>query len=232
MICGLGTTSLWKVPVDSRAQMRVDELERLILEAISQGKTPFFVNATAGTTVFGAYDPFGPISKICKRYNLWMHVDGSWGGPVILSSKQRWRIAGAEAADSLAVNPHKMMGVPVTCSLLLTPDIRRFHQANSSPAEYLFHNDYMNKEVWDLADLTLQCGRRGDSLKIALGWVYYGEDGYAAQIDEAFAVAAYAAKRVEESRNLALLEAANPPSCLQVCFHYAAEGIISADVSR
>lgn len=176
-ICGLGTKNVWSIPVDSLGCMIPEELEKLVHRAKDEGRTPLYVSATAGTTVLGSYDPFSTIADICKKHNLWFHVDACWGGPAIFSSKQKHKLAGIEKANSVAVNPHKMMGAPVTCSFLLGPNLKTFHKANTLPAGYLFHES-SGEEVWDLADLTLQCGRRGDSLKLALSWVYYGREGY------------------------------------------------------
>lgn len=222
-MCGLGSDNVWSVPVDSSGKMIPSDLESLVVKAKEEGKTPFYVNATAGTTVLGSYDPFAAISAVCKKHKLWLHVDGSWGGPVIFSQTQKHKLEGVELADSLAVNPHKMMGVPLTCSFLLTPDLRQFHKANTLPAGYLFHES-AGEQVWDLADLTLQCGRRGDALKLALAWIYYGSSGFAAQIDRAFDIAAYFASLVEGKEDFVLVSA-NPPPCLQVCFYYAEGGL-------
>ncbi|RAL15466.1 pyridoxal phosphate-dependent decarboxylase family protein [Aspergillus homomorphus CBS 101889] len=232
---GLGSSAVWAVPIDKQGRMIPAELERLVQQALAEKRTPFYVNATAGTTVLGSFDPFVEIAAICKRYKLWMHVDGSWGGSFIFSAQQRHKLAGAEQADSIAINPHKMLGVPVTCSFLLAADLRRFHRANTLPAGYLFHNadtaaDDDNTtaldaavdspEVWDLADLTLQCGRRPDALKLFLGWTYYGTAGYERQIDSACAVAAHLATLVQQNDNFRLVSE-NPTPCLQVCFYYA-----------
>lgn len=210
-VCGLGSSQAWTVPVDARGRMDVSQLVRLIRQAREEGLTPLFVNATAGTTVFGAFDPLPKIAEVCKRENLWFHVDASWGGAAIFSSRQRHKLRGSEGADSLTVNPHKMMGVPLTCSFLLASDIRKLWRANTLPAGYLFHDNVEDvcengamgsrqtdsrpdREIWDVGDLTLQCGRKGDSLKLALGWTYYGSSGYEALIDRAFDTAAYLAQ--------------------------------------
>ncbi len=222
-MCGLGTDNVWSVPIDSQGRIIPGELEKLVIKAKYEGKTPFYVNATAGTTVLGSYDPFREISIICRKYNLWFHIDGSWGGSAIFSSKQKHKLAGAELADSLAVNPHKMLGVPLTCSFLLGKDLTQFHKANTLPAGYLFHQETTGGEVWDLADLTLQCGRRGDSLKLALSWIYYGADGFEKQIDHAFCVASYFADQISQHKDFVLVSE-NPPPCLQVCFYYAKNG--------
>lgn len=236
---GLGSKAVWSVPVDKKGRIIPSELESLVQKAKDEGRTPFYVNATAGTTVLGSFDPFQEISAICKKHNLWLHVDGSWGGSFVFSDTHKHKLAGAELANSIAINPHKMLGVPVTCSFLLAADLRQFHRANTLPAGYLFHNsdaddnqqsngteagtpdiEPESPEVWDLADLTLQCGRRADSLKLFLSWTYYGSEGYKRQIDEAANVASYLATLIDNHPDFILLSE-NPPPCLQVCYYYA-----------
>ncbi|GLI73151.1 glutamate decarboxylase 2 [Penicillium ochrochloron] len=251
---GFGSSAVWPVPIDKQGRMIPAELEKLVQKAQSEGRTPFYVNATAGTTVMGSFDPFNEIAAICQKYNLWFHIDGSWGGSFIFSRKQKHKLAGSEKANSIAINPHKMLGVPVTCSYLLAADIRQFHRANTLPAGYLFHNEDTeptqngeangselevdSPEVWDLADLTLQCGRRADSLKLFLGWTYYGTEGYEKQIDNACDVAAHLATLVSQNPNFTLVSE-NAPPCLQVCFYYTPEqkmvyprGIVSNETQR
>lgn len=239
-MCGLGSSSVISIPVDHHGKMIPSALEAAILAAKSRSHTPFFVNATAGTTVLGSYDPFPAISTICKSYNLWLHIDASWGGPAIFSPTHKHSLNGSHLANSLAINPHKMMNVPLICSFLLTNDLTTFHRANTLPAGYLFHstdgdgegspenhhNDQNGHtttttvpEVWDLADLTLQCGRRGDSLKLALSWIYYGIAGFSSQIDTAFSTAAYLTSILSQKQHFVLVSE-NPPPCLQVCFYY------------
>src|SRR5271168_2099527 len=140
-MCGLGTENVWSVPIDSVGRMIPPELEKLIGKAKDEGKTPFYVNATAGTTVLGSFDPFAEIAAIAKRHNMWLHIDGAWGGSFIFSEKLRHKLEGSHLADSIATNPHKMLGVPVTCSFLLVKDLRELHKANTLPAGYLFHDE-------------------------------------------------------------------------------------------
>ncbi|KAI1609178.1 glutamate decarboxylase [Exophiala viscosa] len=247
--CGFGSESVIAVPVDFvTGEMDAEALESLIVREKQRGKTPFFVNSTAGSTVLGSFDPFTAISQVARRHGLWMHIDGAWGGSFVFSDTLRERaLKGCELADSIAINPHKMLGVPVTCSFLLLKDLRNAHRANTLRAGYLFHDDFEEHEKdaneatngpsaiakdedsdeWmppdDLADLTLQCGRRGDSLKLFLAWQYYGTLGYAAKIDNAYSVACYMTDLVAQSSDLELVST-NPPPCLQVCFYYAPGG--------
>ena len=227
---GLGSSAVVSVPVDECGSMIPEALEELITKSKESGRTPLFINATAGTTVLGSYDPFTAISAISRRHNLWMHIDGAWGGPVIFSPTHRHKLAGCHLADSLALNPHKMLNAPVTCSILLGQDLRQFHRANTLPAGYLFHSsdgDDADREVWDLADLTPQCGRRGDSLKLALSWIYHGSSGFAQQIDHGHEIAAYFASQVAANPNFVLVSQ-NPPPLFQVCFYYAPDGKVNA----
>ena len=222
---GFGASKVKKVPVLPDGAMDPEALDVTVRALKDDGLTPFYVNATAGTTVLGSYDPIDAISQICKRHNLWLHVDASWGGPAIFSTDHRIKLKGSHLADSIAINPHKMMGVPLTCSFLLGQDLRQFHAANTLPASYLFHNPMPESadDMYDLADLTLQCGRRGDSLKLYLSWVYHGTEGYQRQIDNAFTTAAHFAELIEAHQDTVLVSS-NPPPCTQVCFFYAKDG--------
>ncbi|KAK6343946.1 hypothetical protein TWF696_007599 [Orbilia brochopaga] len=231
-MCGFGSASAIPVPVDRlTGRMIPSELERLVIEAKERGETPFYVNATAGSTVLGSFDPFQEIAQVAKRHNMWFHIDGAWGGSFVFSEKLRREcLAGAELADSIAINPHKMMGVPVTCSFLLGRDMQQFHQANTLRAGYLFHDtdeagadDSTWKELYDLADMTLQCGRRGDSLKLFLAWQYYGSSGYARMVERAHGVAAHMVATIAKHGDFKLVST-DPPPCLQVCFNYAPGG--------
>jgi glutamate/tyrosine decarboxylase-like PLP-dependent enzyme len=224
--------------------MQPESLEAAIEKVKKDGKTPFYVNATAGTTVLGSFDPLPAIADICQKHNLWMHVDGSWGGPVIFSAKHKHKLAGVERANTIALCPHKMMGIPLTCTFLLGQDLRQFHKGMTLPAGYLFHQpDQPNgeakdnsvvdtqapdehagleepvQEFWDLADITPQCGRRGDSLKVALSWIYHGSAGFESYIDSAFEQAANLAELVSQNPKFSLVST-NPPPCLQVCFYF------------
>ena len=248
--CGFGSDSVISVPVNpTTGSMDPKALESLIIEAKNKAKTPFYVNATAGTTVLGSFDPFRAIADVARRHGLWMHIDGAWGGSFVFSDTLRQKaLEGSDLADSIAINPHKMMGVPVTCSFLLLKDLKNAHVANTLRAGYLFHddspeedddedgqhpditesttNDHTDPDDWtpptDLADLTLQCGRRGDSLKLFLSWQYYGSSGYRGKIETAHATACYLADLVDDHTDL-ILVSANPPPCLQVCFSFAPE---------
>lgn len=217
IVMGLGDSSLFKIPVDKDGCMNVKKLENEILRSKSLGYTPFFINATAGTTVYGSFDDFESIARIAANHSAWFHIDASWGGNFAFSQKLAYRMKGSHRADSLVVNPHKMLGVPCTCSFLLVPDFNILRKANSLQAGYLFHSD--DESSFDLADGTLGCGRRPDAVKLFLAWQYHGSNGFAKRVERASDLAKYLYTKVASSEHLIPLDCGEP-QCLQVCFWF------------
>jgi len=230
---GLGSSAVIPVPVDREGRMQASELDRLVQESKSKGEVPFFVNATAGTTVLGSFDPITQLSAVCKKHNLWLHVDGSWGGAVIFNPELRKsRVEGIELADSVAITPHKMLGVPVTSSFLIGKDLRQFWKAMTLPAGYLFHNEADSAdEIYDLAELTPQCGRKGDSLKLFLALNYYGLEHFSGVVQRGFDAANYLLSLLKKEEDLVVVSL-EPLACFQVCFYWAKGGKLGEDTSK
>jgi coproporphyrinogen III oxidase-like Fe-S oxidoreductase/glutamate/tyrosine decarboxylase-like PLP-dependent enzyme len=217
-VAGLGTRGCVEVPTDSLGRMRPRELERLIIEAQRAGWRPFMVAATAGTTVAGAFDPLEDIADAAQRHGLWMHVDASYGGTVLFSEARRHLVAGIERADSVAWNPHKMMGVPLSCSATLTREPGHLRAALGMGADYLFHED---SSAWDLGDMTLQCGRRVDVLKLWYAWQVTGDRGYARRVERLFELAGELTTLIEAREGFELVR---EPTGTNVCFRYLNQG--------
>ncbi|KTG05780.1 hypothetical protein cypCar_00007414 [Cyprinus carpio] len=167
---GIGTESVICIKADERGKMIPSDLERRIIEAKQKGYVPFFVSATAGTTVYGAFDPLMAIADICKKHDIWMHVDGAWGGSLLMSRKHRWKLNGVERANSMTWNPHKMMAVPLQCSALLVREEGLMQSCNQMQACYLFQQDKQYDLSYDTGDKALQCGRHVDIFKLWLMW--------------------------------------------------------------
>uniref|UniRef100_A0A4W2EVM1 Glutamate decarboxylase 1 n=1 Tax=Bos indicus x Bos taurus TaxID=30522 RepID=A0A4W2EVM1_BOBOX len=119
---GFGTDNVILIKCNERGKIIPADLETKILEAKQKGYVPLYVNATAGTTVYGAFDPIQEIADICEKYNLWLHVDAAWGGGLLMSQKHRHKLSGIERANSVTWNPHKMMGVLLQCSAILVKE--------------------------------------------------------------------------------------------------------------
>ena len=203
-ILGIGSKHVYKVKSDSSGKMIPLNLQNLIEKSISMGETPFFVAATAGTTLLGAFDPLDEIAEMAKMYHLWMHVDGSFGGSIILSNRYQYLFKGLEKADSFTWNPHKLMNVPLIASVLLLKDKHRLTKNLSDlNTDYIYHDNDL--EEYNLGKQSVQCGRRVDALKVWLAWRYYGDLGYEKRINKMFDLAKYAENIVKNNSKLQLL---------------------------
>jgi len=224
---GIGIDNVVAVETDPGGRMLPEALERRIASSVATGRTPFLVAATAGTTVLGAFDPLPEIAEICRREGLWLHVDGAWGGPVILSERHRDLLSGVEAADSFTWDAHKLMGASLTCSAFLTRHkglLRRVCSLSGEETDYLYHETA--DSAWDLGRRSFQCGRRVDALKLWLMWKRHGDNGFARAIDRLFDLARIAAERIERQPRLELLA---PVQSLNVCFRYLPAGDVDVD---
>lgn len=174
---GLGLDSVIKVACGSTGRMSPEALDIALTQAKEQGTgTPFLINATSGTTVLGSFDPLPELSTIARKHNCWLHIDASWGGPIVFSHRRLYSnlMKGSELADSITINPHKLLNVPLQCTFLLVRDADTL-SANSLDAGYLFHSKDRRENA---AMKTMGCGRRGDALKFWLYWLRYGKDGF------------------------------------------------------
>ena len=218
-VLGLGTRNVVAVPSDADGRMDVDALRRLVAQERAAGARPFCVGATAGTTVLGAFDPLEAIADVCEAEGLWFHVDGAWGGSVLMSERLRGLMAGCERADSITWDQHKMMGLPLVCSTILMRDPNLLLKMNGVGGEdYIFHGS----EDGDLGPMSLQCGRRVDALKLWLAWKVYGREGFAQRIEHLFEMAQHLAARVAQHPDFAMVA---PVASLNICFRYQPPGV-------
>lgn len=197
-ILGLGTDAVVKVGVDANGAMTARSLATAIETSRAAGATPLAVIATAGTTVTAAYDPIEAIADVCADHQTWLHVDGCYGGSALFSPDQRHRLAGADRADSVAWNLHKMMGMTQQCSALVVREASELDACFATGADYIFQADKQHGE-FDAGDRTIMCGRRVDVLKLWLAWKSHGDVGFAARVDHGVAMADHARQRVASS---------------------------------
>lgn len=215
---GLGLDSVVEVPVDSFHQMRSDILQDQIENDLSKKFLPLLVVATAGTTVFGAFDPIDDLIKIAGQYGVWTHVDAAWGGPVVFSGVHKHYLKGIDQADSVTFDAHKLLGAPLTSSLFLTPHSGLILSANDvSGGDYLFHQDQLRDDSNPSVDLgrkSWQCGRRPDSFGFWLLWKYLGERGLENFVDSRMDLARFGFQQV---KNRPWAQILHVPEYLNLC---------------
>uniref|UniRef100_A0A8C8ES25 Glutamate decarboxylase 1 n=1 Tax=Oncorhynchus tshawytscha TaxID=74940 RepID=A0A8C8ES25_ONCTS len=189
-----------------------------------QGCVPMFVNATAGSTVYGAFDPIHEIADICEKYNMWLHVDGAWGGGLLMSRKHRHKLCGVERANSVTWNPHKMMGVPLQCSAILVRERGVLSGCNSMCAGYLFQPDKQYDVSYDTGDKAIQCGRHVDIFKFWLMWKAKGTIGFEQHIDKCLDLSHYLYTKIKGRKGYQMVFDGEPQHT-NVCFWYLPPGI-------
>ncbi len=211
---GVGRDQVRYVASDKFGAMDPNALELAIREDLDAGLQPFMIIGTAGTTVMGAFDPMDALADAAKKFNLWFHVDGAYCGSVIFSERFKTLIKGAERADSFSYNAHKMLGTPLSCSLILVQEKKYLYDSFANDADYLYQTD---GDDYNLGKTSLQCGRRNDALKFWTLWKSVGSKGLGEMVDRQFELADYALKYVSNHPDYTVYSYGNS---LGICFNY------------
>lgn len=209
---GIGLDNLVRVAVDERGRMDPQALRDAIAEDLAAGHEPMMVNATAGTTVLGAFDPIDAIADVCDDHDLWLHVDGAFGGSAVLDPAQAHLLQGSERADSVAWDAHKLMGAPLSCSVVLVRERGLLAASLDENASYLFQAD---DDELNPGTRSVQCGRRNDALKLWALWQSLGDEGLAKRLARLRSLALCAAGLVRSAPGLELVR---EPEFVNVCF--------------
>jgi aromatic-L-amino-acid decarboxylase len=212
---GIGQENVVKISSDAAFRLQPELLQAALETDLAAGYRPFFVCATVGTTSTTSIDPILPIADLAERYQLWLHVDGAYGGVAAMVPEMRHILAGAERADSLVVNPHKWLFTPIDCSAFYTRRPEVLKRAFSLVPEYLRSAETDAQVVKDYMDYGVQLGRRFRALKLWLVLRYFGCEGLVARLREHLRLAQQLAAWVDESP---LFERLAPVPLSTVCF--------------
>jgi aromatic-L-amino-acid/L-tryptophan decarboxylase len=198
-LLGIGRQNVRDVAVDERLRMRTDDLVAKISADLDTGYHPFCVVANAGTVNTGAVDPLADIREIADRFRLWMHVDGSYGAFAVLTESARKLFAGIEQADSIALDPHKWLYLPVDvgCVIYRKPQIAR--AAFTHEAEYTRIIGEEADEAFAFWDYGPELSRRFRALKVWMLLKGVGLDSLGAAIESNLACARYLESMVRAS---------------------------------
>jgi len=208
---GLGHRNLVRIEVDQAYGLRSEALDGALRGDRAAGRVPVMVCATIGTTSCASVDPVDAIADVCARHGVWLHVDAAYAGPAAALPELRSRFVGWERADSIVLNPHKWMSVPLDCSLLLSRRLDVFRASLALTPEYLASDSVAT----NLMDVGLALGRRFRALKLWFVFRREGAEGIRAMIRRHCELARAFADRVEAEPRL---ELAAPPSFGTVCF--------------
>jgi len=176
------------------------------------------VVASAGTVITGAIDPLEAIADLCQREDLWLHVDGAYGGVAILAEKVQHLFAGIERADSVGLDPHKWLYVPVECGCILVRDRQAMRDTFSLVPSYLRDDRLL---PW-FAEFGPQQTRSFRALKLWLAMQQIGVEGYRRLIGRDLHLAQLLREKIQARADFELI-AGGPLSA--TCFRYAPSGV-------
>jgi L-2,4-diaminobutyrate decarboxylase len=221
---GLGTDHAVVIPSD-HFRMDVRVLERELERLRREGRAVMAVVATAGTTATGSFDDLDAIGRLCETEGIWFHVDGAHGASALLSPAHRRRLAGIHRARSIAWDPHKMMLMPLTASVVLVRDEADLEAAFTQRAPYLFHAKDGARR-WDQGLRSFTCSRRIDAFKVWVALQRHGASGFAALYDRLCENARAMHAAVVSRTDFAAI---HEPDSNILCFRYVGDGTLSAD---
>ena len=215
-IVGVRPGGIIKVASDADFRIRIDELERAVVDARSRGQTPIAVCGNAGTTNTGAIDPLRELAALCAREGIWLHVDAAYGGFAVLCDRGKALLAGLELADSISLDAHKWLFQPFEAGCVMVRDVAMLERAFSVHPEYL-QDTRLGMEQVNFADRGLQLTRSFRALKVWMSIQTFGLAAFRQAISQGIDLADRAGDYVRRSADLELL---SPPSLGIVCFRY------------
>lgn len=214
-IAGIGKQNLRKIPVNAQFALQISELQTAIEQDLAVGYQPICVIATLGTTSVGGIDPLKTIGQLCRKHNIWLHVDAAWAGSALILPEYRWMIEGIETVDSLVFNPHKWLLTQFDCSAFYVRDAAKLTRTFEILPEYLKTRE--DTEVINYRDWGIALGRRFRALKLWFVLRSYGLEGLQTHLR----------KHIEFTQSLALtikaaedFEELAPPTLGLLCFRY------------
>lgn len=227
-IGGFGLDNLVKIETDDNYALVPSALEKAMQSDVANGFTPLCVVSTIGTTSSTAIDPIESISRICKKYSCWHHIDASYAGSALLLPEMRWMSKGAEVADSFVFNPHKWMFTNFDCSAYFVKDKNALVNTFAILPEYLKTPE--DKLVNNYRDWGIPLGRRFRALKLWFVMRSYGIEGMQKRIREHIEYGQWLKKQMEATEGF---EVTAPAPLNLVCFRIRPKGMTNeADLEK
>lgn len=217
---GLRKDQIISIPSDENFRIKLDVLEEEIQKAIKEGKKPFLLIGTMGTTNTGTIDPLVEMGEIAKKYNMWFHVDGAYGGSLLISNIYRNLAKGLELSDSFSWDTHKWALQTYSCSTVIVKDKKKLVSAFNEHPEYLL--DVINSEHVDGWDRGIEMSRPTRSIKLWFTLQALGTDRMADIIDYSFLKANVCKREIEKKD---WWEITSEPNCGCITFRFAPKGV-------
>ncbi len=197
VLAGFPEANVREIPTNDAFEIRVDALGRRITEDRTAGLEPFLIVGSAGTTNTGAVDPLAELADLAELEGLWLHVDGAYGAPFMLTERGREAMAGISRADSVTLDPHKGLFLPYGTGALLVRDETSLRRAHATFADYMPVMQH-DSDFVDFCDVSPELSRDFRGLRAWLPIKLFGIDAFRAALDEKMDLARWAAERLRE----------------------------------
>jgi len=217
---GIGEENVCRVPSDDEFRLEIPMLRQMIAQDRQEGFLPLAVVATVGTTSSASVDPIAEIATICREEKMWLHIDGAYGGAFAMLPEYEWVRNGWEMADSIVINPHKTLFVPLDFSVLYLRDLERLRRVFTLVPEVL-RGDTIEGEK-NYMDYGIQLGRRFRALKAWVIWRSLGRAGIVSRLREQIRLAHVLADWIKTDNRF---ELAAPVSMGVVCFRFVGPAV-------
>lgn len=221
LLAGFSKENVRLVSCGSDFRMDTGALDDLIEQDAAQGRQPFLVVASAGTTNTGAIDDLPRLASICRRRSLWLHVDAAYGGFFMLTQRGRQLMRGLEGADSIALDPHKGLFLPYGTGCLLVRQRETLRRAHSVRGSYMPAMQEDASRV-DFCELSPELSRDFRGLRVWLPLKMHGIEPFRRYLDEKLDLARWAAGRLEQMDEIELTA---PPQLSLLAFRWKPAGI-------
>lgn len=216
-ILGLGAAAVQKVPLDARRRMDVQRLDDVLIELRRGNRPVIAVSACAGATPTGAIDDLSAVADVCRRHEVWMHVDAAHGGSLLFSRRYRDRLKGIAAADSVIWDAHKMLFVPALCTAVLYRRREVRFETFQQDAPYLFDPSAPGMADIDVGMRTVECTKRATGFGLWGLWALFGAELFEQLVDRMLQLT----MRFRELLNSeADFEALHEPECNILAFRH------------
>ncbi len=226
-ILGIGTRNVVKVRLDERRRMDPGHLDETLTGLRKKGTQIVAVCACACATPIGAFDPLPEIVEVCRRHEVWLHVDAAHGGAACLSKKYQHLIAGLDQADSVVTDAHKMMFVPALCAFVFYRNRDHRFEAFRQDAPYLFDPSSPGVAEYDSGMLTPECTKRAATYGLWGTWSLFGKQLFSDMVDATFGLGRVFFEKLVEAPDF---EPLHEPQCNIVAFQYVPDKL--RDASR
>lgn len=223
---GLGARAVRLIPTDGHRRMRSDLLEQAVTQDVAAGVQPIAVAATAGTTGTGAIDPLEEVAAVCRRHELWFHVDAAYGGGAMFAPALRPLLHGIELADSIAFDPHKWLYTPHAGGCLLVRHPAQLGASFGSDATYVYEDRELTRSGSSFGDMGPSWSRSFAALKVWMSLAAHGLDAYARRITHDVELARYLHAQASGHEEL---EPMAPVALSIACFRYVPPDLPSSE---